>query len=171
MPQDVIDVFGVREGDALLDVGCGPGAFLEAASLRVGDAGMVYAVDIQEAFVSMAERLALEKGLHNITFVVSREERIPLDDGLADTAIMVTTLHELEGAGTLRETARVLKGGGILGVVEWEKEKTPIGPPVSERIAQDESERILEDNGFEVEKAFSIGRYHYGISSRKTSAK
>lgn len=166
-PQTVMDVFSVRNGSVLLDVGCGPGAFLEAASSRVGPDGHVHAIDIQEPFISMAKRLAAEKGLANITFTVSREDRIPLDAEIADSAIMITTLHELEGNSTLSEVARLLKPNGLLGIIEWQKEKTPLGPPVSERVAEEETEELLKANGFDVEKVFSIGTYHYGISGRK----
>lgn len=166
-PGEVMDAFSVGKNRVLLDVGCGPGAFLEAASSRVGEKGKVYAIDIQEPFVNMARRLAGERRLANVVFAVSREDRIPLGDGIADVAIMVNTLHELEGNGTLKEVYRLLKKGGVLGVVEYEKAKTPLGPPVSERMGQEQSEAILAENGFEVEKAFSIGRYHYGVSARK----
>lgn len=167
-PQNVMDVFSVRSGSVLLDVGCGPGAFLEAASTRVGPDGLVHAIDIQEPFVGMARRLASEKGLINIKFTVSREDRIPLEDETADTAIMITTLHELEGNSTLTEVSRILKSNGLLGIVEWQKEKTPVGPPVSERISEQETEDLLKANGFDVEKVFSIGLYHYGITGRKS---
>lgn len=167
-PQNVMDVFSVRSGSVLLDVGCGPGAFLEAASSRVGTDGTVHAIDIQEPFISMAKRLASEKGLTNIKFTVSKEDRIPLGDGIADTAIMITTLHELEGNSTLTEVARLLKKGGLIGIIEWQKEKTPVGPPVSERMGETETEELLKMNGFDVEKVFSIGLYHYGITGRKS---
>ncbi len=166
-PRDVVDVFGIVEGSRVLDVGCGPGAFLEALSDRVGEKGMVYAVDIQEPFISMARKLADEKGLKNVSFAVSREDSIPYGSGIVDTAIMVTTLHELEGDSTLREVRRVLRAKGLVGVVEWEKSRTPMGPPVSERMAQEESEELLSMSGFEVEKVFTIGLYHYGISARR----
>ena len=67
----------------------------------------------------------------------------------------------------MREARRILKRNGSLGIVEWEKTKTPVGPPISERIAQEESEEFLSLNGFDVEKAFAIGKYHYGISARR----
>ncbi len=166
-PGDVIAAFGIEEGSIMLDVGCGPGAFLEAASKRIGRKGKVHAIDMQEPFVAMAKKLSAERGLGNVSFTVSREDRIPLGTGIADSAIMVNTLHELDGLSTLKEVARLLKANGVLGIVEWEKMKTPMGPPVSERLGQDESEEMLGNTGFEVEKVFSISRYHYGISARK----
>ena len=166
-PREVVDAFGIGEGHVVLDVGCGPGAFLEALSLRVGRNGSIFAIDIQEPFVNMARKLAEEKSLRNVAFVVSREDSIPIEDGIADAALLITTLHELDGNGTLREARRILKRNGSLGIVEWEKTKTPVGPPISERIAQEESESFLSINGFEVEKAFAIGKYHYGISARR----
>ena len=170
-PREVMEVFGITSGIEVLDVGCGPGAFLEAASARVGSTGMVYAVDIQEPFINMAKKLAAEKSLRNIKFVVSSEDRIPLQDETVDAALLITTLHELDGNGTLKEVRRILRNGGVLGIVEWEKSKTPMGPPVSERIGQDESEALISGNGFDVEKVFAVGKYHYGISAVKAAGR
>ncbi len=163
-----MDAFYVDEGCTVLDVGCGPGAFLESASERVGSAGKVIGIDIQEPFIRMALHLVSEKGLANVTLMTSREDGIPLEGQCVDIALLVTTMHELEGRDTLDEINRVMKKGGVIGVIEWEKQKTPIGPPVSERMGQDEAEELLGRCGFDIEKVFSIGRYHYGISARKS---
>ncbi|MCL5437548.1 MAG: class I SAM-dependent methyltransferase, partial [Candidatus Thermoplasmatota archaeon] len=164
-PRTVLRSFGVREGVTLIDVGCGPGAFLEAASESVGENGTVIAVDIQEPFINMARRLAEEKGLRNIRFIVSKESSIPVESGSADVALIVTSLHEFEGDGTLKEVRRILRKGGKLAVVEWEKMKSPIGPPLAERLSQEEAEKMLSECNFAVEKIFQAGKYHYGIEA------
>ncbi|MEM3852611.1 MAG: class I SAM-dependent methyltransferase [Methanomassiliicoccales archaeon] len=166
-PEEVVGAFGFREGESVVDLGCGPGAFLKALSEAVGEKGRVYAVDIQEPFINMAKRLAAEKGLRNIEFVVSREKAIPLEDDAADGALMVNVLHELDGNYTLRELIRILKKGAKLGVVEWEKAKSPMGPPLSERYSEEESEALLRENGFEIRRLFKVGTYHYAVEAHK----
>ena len=166
-PAAVMNFFGIRKGSVLLDVGCGPGAFLSAASEKVGEEGKVIAVDIQEQIISMAKSVAESKGLRNVKFVLSEERKIPLSSGTADVALMVTSLHELEGDATLKEVRRILRKDGVLGAVEWEKEKTPIGPPLSERLSQEEAEELIGGAGFAIEKIFRAAEFHYGIFARK----
>jgi ubiquinone/menaquinone biosynthesis C-methylase UbiE len=166
-PMYVLESFGVRSGNTVADIGCGPGAFLQAASELVGAKGRVIAVDIQEPFINMAKRLAEEKNLTNVTFLVSREDHIPLDSACADVALIVTSLHEFEGEGTLKEVHRILRKGGKVALVEWEKVKSPIGPPLPERLSQEEAEKMLNSSGFAVEKIFQIGKYHYGVEAKK----
>jgi ubiquinone/menaquinone biosynthesis C-methylase UbiE len=166
-PVSVLDSFGVRSGNTIADIGCGPGAFLQAASERVGSKGKVMAIDIQEPFINMAKRLAEEKNLSNVSFLISRENHIPLDNNSVDIALIVTSLHEFEGEGTLKEVHRILRQGGKVALVEWEKIKSPIGPPLPERLSQEDSEKILTSSRFTVEKIFQIGKYHYGVEAKK----
>jgi ubiquinone/menaquinone biosynthesis C-methylase UbiE len=168
-PSAVMDFFGIRKGSVIMDVGCGPGAFLSAASARVGDRGRVIAVDVQEPFIIMSKALAEQKGLHNVSFILSEEDKIPAAGGTVDAALMVTCMHEFDGDGTLKEVRRILKKNGVLGIVEWEKTKTPMGPPVSERLSQEESENLIVGAGFVVEKIFQAGAFHYGIFARKNA--
>ena len=166
-PAAMMKMFGVRKGSVLMDVGCGPGAFLRAASECVGEAGGVIAVDIQEPFIEMARSTAEKHNLRNVKFIISEEDRIPVAGGTVDTALMVTALHELEGDATLREVHRILRKNGVLGIIEWEKEKTPIGPPLSERLSQEEAEELITGAGFSVETIFKAANFHYGISAKR----
>jgi len=166
-PEEVVRAFNFGSGQTVLDLGCGPGAFLEALSRAVGEEGKVVAADIQEPFINMARRLASEKRLANVEFIVSRERHIPLEDESVDAALMINTLHELEGNYTLQELMRVMKKGGTLGVIEWQKVKSPIGPPLSERYSEEESESVLRDNGFEIQRIFALGLYHYAVHAVK----
>jgi len=166
-PGVVMDLFGVQKGDVLLDVGCGPGAFVEAASGRVGNKGKVYAIDLQEPFIDAVNRLISERKLDNVKAVLSTEEHIPLPDRIADIAVMVTSLHEMEERKTLAEIHRILKKEGKVAVVEWKKMRTPMGPPISERLTEEETELILESAGFGINRIFEVGEYHYGISAVK----
>ena len=81
-------------------------------------------------------------------------------------AFLACVLHELDGPGTLREAARVLRPGGVLGIVEWKKKRQVDGPPYRIRLSPKRAAEVLDAGGFDSEKAFEAGPHHYGITAR-----
>ena len=53
----------VRTGDRVLDIGCGPGFFTLSIARKVGDTGLVIAVDVQEGMLDMLREKARKEGL------------------------------------------------------------------------------------------------------------
>ncbi|GAG09249.1 unnamed protein product, partial [marine sediment metagenome] len=47
-PDKLLDQFEIRDGDIVVDYGCGPGRFVRRASSMAGQSGKVYAADIHE---------------------------------------------------------------------------------------------------------------------------
>ena len=76
-------------------------------------------------------------------------------------------LHDLVEAGTavaaLTETARVLKPGGTLAIVEFDKVAGPPGPPVAIRLAPEEVARLVTPYGFQETGGVRVGPYNYLI--------
>ena len=52
-----IATFGIKQGDTVVDYGCGPGAFIKSASLLAGETGTVFAVDLHEMAISSVNDL------------------------------------------------------------------------------------------------------------------
>ncbi len=107
-------------------------------------------------------RLADRPGL-NVKVLRSSEDRIPLPARSADFAFLACVLHELDGPGTLREAARVLRPGGALGVVDWKKIHQLEGPPYRHRLSTRRAAEVLGDGGFTAAAPFEAGPYHFGI--------
>ena len=53
----------VGTGDTVLDIGCGPGFFTRPIARKVGDTGLVIAVDVQEGMLDMLRERAGKEGL------------------------------------------------------------------------------------------------------------
>lgn len=64
-----VDMLGLREGDAVLDLGCGTGLNLPALVERVGPGGRVVAVDRSESMLAMARRRVARHGWRTVTLV------------------------------------------------------------------------------------------------------
>ena len=107
----VVDYIGVREGDRLLDIGCGPGAALQHASAR---GAIVSAVDPSP---SMVERAASRVPSADVK--IGNAEDLPFQDARFDVVINIASFHHwADREAGLVEVLRVLAPGGRLHVVE-----------------------------------------------------
>ena len=95
---------------------------------------MVYAVDLWEEGIAALKERAAREGRANLKALVAGGGPGPLRRRLSvDVGFMATVLHDLVEAGTaagaLAEVARVIKPGGLLAIVEFDKIDGPPGPP------------------------------------------
>ena len=149
--ERVLALVEVKAGERVLDVGCGPGVFAVPPARAVGPSGHVFAVDLREEMVEACRRRVETWGLSNVTVRRSEESSIPLPPSSVDLVFVCHLLHELEDpAALLADVRRVLKPGGRLVAVEWEKAEMEAGPPVEHRLTPEDSRAILEKGGFAV---------------------
>jgi ubiquinone/menaquinone biosynthesis C-methylase UbiE len=108
---------GVREGQTVLDFGCGSGHFTIAAAKIAGDKGKVYALDIHPLAIKAVDKKVARERLTNVTTILSDK-----DTGLPDQSVDVVLLYRTfylvkDKQGLLDEMHRVMKPGGILSVL------------------------------------------------------
>ncbi|MBI3399028.1 MAG: class I SAM-dependent methyltransferase [Deltaproteobacteria bacterium] len=156
---------GLKEGMSFADIGCGPGFFSMPALDIVGDSGIVYAIDTQE---EMLKKLMERKPPGNLKAIKSKENSIPLKDGIVDFALLAFVLHETEdGSAFLKEVKRLLRAGGSLLLLEWEKKVEDKGPPFEERIDRGDAWALIEKAGFKIRGVFGQNPSHYQIKAQK----
>jgi len=155
-------------GITFLDLGCGAGNYALAAADLIGPAGVVYAVDLWEEGVAALKDRAAREGQTNIQARVAPAGQVPLESLSVDVGFMATVLHDLVEAGTaadaLAELARVIKPGGRLAIVEFEKIDGPPGPPRHIRLDPGEVEALVAPYGFRRQKDVKLGPYNYLIT-------
>lgn len=151
---------GLKRGDTVVDVGAGSGFFSFPAALMVGEGGRVYAVDISEDLVEQVRDRAARTHVSNLEPVLSTPQHIPIEDAVADVALLANVLHGIPPA-TVDEAVRVLRPGGRLVDVDWKKETTPEGPDVRHRLSVPEATAALSARGLTKVDAFDLGPYHY----------
>jgi len=165
-PRAILAKFPITSGIVAVDIGCGPGYWTIPMAEIVGPSGRVYAVDIEEEMLAdLRAGLADRPGL-NVQVFRSMEDRIPLPPKSVDFAFLACVLHELDGPGTLREAARVLRPAGSLGVVEWKKMRQLEGPPYRHRLSVRQAREALDRGGFTAGDPFEAGPYHYAVVAR-----
>ena len=108
---------GIKEGQTILDFGCGPGHCAIAAARMVGAKGKVYALDIHPLAAQSVEKKAKKEGLTNITTIISdRDTGLP--DQSIDVALAYDMIHMVKDKQALKkELHRVLKPNGLLSVL------------------------------------------------------
>ncbi|MEZ3163712.1 methyltransferase domain-containing protein [Halorubrum sp. RMP-47] len=108
---------GVGAGDAVLDLGCGPGGSLPILADAVGADGTVIGVDYSAGMV----RAATERARANPPAAVIRGDAggLPLRDDAVDAAFASLALSAMPAiGGVLDEVERVVRPGGRLVVVD-----------------------------------------------------
>ena len=112
-PQ-MADLAGVRSGQRVLDVGCGPGSLTAELVSRLGPAG-VSAVDPSQSFVAAAS--ARNPG---VTVLQASAERLPFPDGAFDAALAQLVVHFMaDPVAGLQEMARVTRPDGVVATCVW----------------------------------------------------
>ena len=116
---------GVCAGMTVVDMGCGQGGFAVSLAKIVGDQGKVLAVDISDEYLAEFMNRLDKHGVMNIvTFIqgdaVNLKDALP--DESADVVASYRFLEELKQPNTMpvivKEMARIVKGGGRIGIVE-----------------------------------------------------
>lgn len=107
----------IKEGDVVLDLGCGAGFDCFLASEKVGKDGKVIGVDMTEEMIRKARLNAEKMGVENVEFVLSEIEKLPIKDSSVDVIITNCVINLTpDKTETFGEARRVLKKGGKMYV-------------------------------------------------------
>jgi ubiquinone/menaquinone biosynthesis C-methylase UbiE len=119
----------LQPGMTLLDCGCGPGAITVGLAEAVAP-GQVVGVDREPSMVERACALAQEHQMAHVRFQVDDLCDLPFPASSFDAVYTCAVLEHLEDpVQALREIGRVLKPGGIVGVVMTDWNEPLISPP------------------------------------------
>lgn len=121
-PSQVADAANVEAGHHILDVACGTGILARTVAERVGPAGSVVGLDVNEGMLAVAKRKAPQ-----IEWRQSIAEELPFDSNSFDAVVSQFGLMFFEDKrAAITEMVRVLRSGGWLAVAVWDSlQNTP----------------------------------------------
>jgi ubiquinone/menaquinone biosynthesis C-methylase UbiE len=123
-PQ-LADLAGVRAGQRVLDVGCGPGALTAELVARLGPES-VSAFDPSEPFVAAARERYPEVSVQQ-----SSAEQLPFPDGAFDAALAQLVVHFMsDPVAGVTEMRRVTREDGVVAACVWDHDggQGPLSP-------------------------------------------
>src|SRR2546427_4066273 len=71
-PNRIMDILGIKEGSTVADIGAGSGWFTVRAARRVGNGGLVYAIDINSEYLKYIDDRARRQSFSNIRTILGK---------------------------------------------------------------------------------------------------
>jgi len=136
-PYKSLKAAGLKFGQKVLEIGCGPGFFTIPAAKIVGEKGVVYALDNHPLAIKSVQKKVKKEGRGNVETILSDAAKTELPDKSIDVTFLFGFVHHTGGLeNILSELYRVLKPEGVLSI-----EKTPW-------LSKEKLITVVEKNGF-----------------------
>jgi len=166
-PHEVITALGLRKGEVIADIGAGSGYFTFRFAQHVGEKGRVYAVDISPEMILHMNRRIRDRQLRNVITLLAAPHDPLLMDHSIDRFFICDTWHHIRNQTQyLALLKRMLKPGGQVIMIDFQKKETPVGPPMEMRIAREDLIKQLESNEFTLTQEHTFLPYQYFLIFR-----
>ena len=145
------------------DFGSGSGGWAIPLAEKLEE-GKVYAVDLLEEPLSALRARAKTEKISNIQTVLANVEKgiEILKEASCNLVLMTNLLFQCQDMKRiLSEGQRVLKAGGKILIVDWQKDNPLTGQV--EKVSFEEIKKTALEFGLKVEKEFSAGPYHHAL--------
>jgi ubiquinone/menaquinone biosynthesis C-methylase UbiE len=158
--RPLLEPAGIRPGEVVVDLGCGPGLTAFELATWVGPSGHVHGIEINADFVEFARAAATERGLEEaVTFHHVAGRNLPFSDGSIDCVVAKNVFVYVDDPlQTYQECRRVLRQGGRAHVVEGDW-----GLAFAEPVPDEDWKALIRAASFAF-RTPSAGRQLYGYA-------
>lgn len=146
--EEIRSLLSAAPHETVLDVGSGTGFYTEIVA---EDAGSVLGLDLQP---EMHDLYRDSDPAESVSLVTAGADALPFGVDSIDAAFSTMTYHEFATEDSLSELHRVLRPGGRLLTIDWDRNgPEAAGPPTEERYGLDEAVSAMEAAGFRTARA------------------
>jgi ubiquinone/menaquinone biosynthesis C-methylase UbiE len=159
---------GLKEGMNFADIGSGNGYFTLSAAAIAGNSGNVFALDISSEMLEGINNIIKETNITNIKVIKTEENDLKIAKESVDMAFSCNVVHEAKNLLLfLKEIKRILKPGGRIAIIDWEKTDGDFGPPKEHRLDKSIIIKELKVMRFKYIKAKNLNKDLYRITAIK----
>ena len=147
----VMDILGIASGKSVADIGAGSGWFAVRAASRIGDSGVVYAVDINPEATRYIDQRVRKQRLQNVKTILSQADDPLLPAHSIDAVLLLKTYHEVaQPVALLRNLRPALRAGAKIGIIDrnGNGEDHGVGRDVVIREAKEAGYKLLDQYDF-----------------------
>jgi len=115
----VVETLKISPGQKVADLGSGSGLFTRPISSKVGEKGMVFAIDIDPELLKHIEKTAEN---HNIRTVLAAEDDPKIPERV-DLIVIIDTLHHIRNREAyLKKLRNYLQPSGRIAIIDFNKD-------------------------------------------------
>lgn len=160
-PKQALNKLKIKKDFIAADFGCGSGGWVLPLARMLED-GKVYAIDLlEEPLSALRSKMKTFNVLNIEPIQADVEKNSKLFDNSCDLLLMTNLLFQVDDMNKiLKEAKRVLKEKGRILIVDWQHDSV-LGP--ENKISVSKVKEVAEKIGFNLEKEFEAGIYHWAL--------
>ncbi len=117
--REVLRLLALTAGEAVLDIGSGPGLLAAEMAQAVGPTGRICGIDVSDSMLTLARGRAVPAGSASVEYRHGGADAVPYADGSFDAVVSTQVLEYVADIpAALAEALRVLRPGGRLLVLD-----------------------------------------------------
>jgi SAM-dependent methyltransferase len=160
-PDQIMDAAGVTQGMVVAEIGSAHGRFVVHLAIRVGEAGKIYAQDIDKGALRHVESRCEKWGLLNVETIKGDVTDPKLPIGELDLIMVVSSYHHFKDPMALLQKAKsALKADGKLVIAEWlpwnKNDREGTTPEDMEAQMKSAGYELISTEKLEVDKPLNI---------------
>jgi SAM-dependent methyltransferase len=149
-------VLGLKPGLRVADVGAGDGEWAERLARQVGEAGHVFATEVDASELEKIQKRIRDAGLANVTTILGTQQDTGLPAGCCDAILLRMVYHHFVDPGRMRASLRAaLRPDAALVIVDTRPQEgwrhlDGVPDRGGHGILEEELVREMTGDGFEV---------------------
>jgi arsenite methyltransferase len=161
-PHEVLTALSIKPGEVIADIGAGSGYFTFRLGHHVGNNGKVYAIDVSPDMILHLNRRVRDLKAMNVSSILADPDDPLLPERSVNRFFFSNSWHHIENhTKYLSLMKTMLKPGGEIIMIDFQKKELPVGPPMQMKIAREDLIKQMEGNGFRLAKEHTFLPYQY----------